>query len=74
METTFENQKEKSIDILLKTRELNTLLSINKHIDQQTSYLEYKGLNEFQYCENNAKLNTYLELKEFINEKIKMLK
>ena len=74
METTFEQQKQKSIDTLLNTRELNTLMDIKLYINNKKSLLEYKEIDEYQYTENTAKLDVYTELEFFIDSKIEQLK
>ena len=74
METTFEQQKQKSIDTLLNTRELNTLMDIKLYINNKKSLLEYKEIDEYEYCENNSKLDVYTELEFFIDSKIGQLK
>ena len=73
MKTTFEQQKQNSIDILLNARELSTLLDISNFVKYQKGLLEYKSLDEFQYCESNGKLTAYEEIEKLINEKIELL-
>ena len=73
IENTYEDQKQKSVDILMKMRELNTFLTIKSYINEKKSLLKLNNLDEFEYCENNARINVYTELEEFINEKIKKL-
>ena len=74
IENTYEDQKQKSVDILMKMRELNTFLTIKSYINEKKSLLKLNNLDEFQYCDYNARINVYTELEEFINEKIKILK
>lgn len=81
-ETTFKQQKQSSLDILLNTRELNTLMDIKLYINNKKSFLEYKEIesdskepiDEITYLENTAKLDVYTELEFFIDSKIEQLK
>jgi len=73
MENTFQELKEKAIDRLLSARELSANLDILNFVKYQKSLLEYKSLDEFQYCESNGKLMAYEEIEKLINEKIELL-
>lgn len=74
METTFEQEKSKAIDILLNTRELSTLLDIKNYVTRRKDELDYKGVSEYDYCKQEGRFDTLTEIENLINEKIKNLK
>lgn len=74
METTFEQEKSKAIDILLNTRELSTLADIKNYVTRQKDELDYKNVSEYQYCSLSSRFDTLTEIENLINEKIKNLK
>lgn len=72
METTFEQEKQKPIDLLLKTRELSTLLDIKSYINDNTTCIDCN--NEYTYLESRAYNKALEDLEELINNKIAKLK
>lgn len=64
---------EKSLDLLCDIKELNTIVKIRNYINNKRDKIEIKG-NEYNYCEQNAKLIVYNDLLEFLNNEIKTLR
>lgn len=74
METTYEQQRDKMVDNLLKLREMSTLVDIRAYVTSKKDELDYKGISEYDYCKLEGRFETLKEIEDLINEKIKNLK
>jgi hypothetical protein len=70
METTFEQETSRFIDILLNMRELSTLIDIKNYITIKKDELDYKGIDEYSFCKYEGKLDVLLELENLLLNKI----
>lgn len=72
--TTFQQEKDKSIDLLLKVRETSTLMEISNLCKEKQIEMDYKGASEFDYCELKGRADAFQEIIEYCNNKIKTIK
>lgn len=71
-EKTFEELKMESLDLLLKSRELSTLLDILKEVEELEPCIDCK--NEYSYLETNAEYKLCRSIIDIIKNKIEKLK
>lgn len=64
---------EKSLDLLCNIRELSTIMDIKNHITREKDKIDYKNIDEFQYCALKSRFETLEELESILNEKVKTL-
>tara|TARA_R110000868_G_scaffold177798_3_gene416922 strand:+ start:3464 stop:3709 length:246 start_codon:yes stop_codon:yes gene_type:complete len=57
--------------VIANMRILSELLDIRNWIIKEVSKLEYKSLDEFEYCSVSSRLDTLKEMEEIINNRIK---
>lgn len=66
-----ETELSKGYDVITQMRIVNELLGIRQWVDKEISKLEYKDLNEYQFCQMSSRLDTLREVEEIINAGIK---
>lgn len=72
--TTFQQEKDKSIDLLLKMRETSVLVEISNLCKEKQIEMDYTNTSEFDYCELKGRTNALQEIIDYCKEKIQTIK
>ena len=72
--TTFQQEKDKSIDLLLKMRETSVLVEISNLCKDKQIEMDCINISEFDYCELKGRTNALQEIIDYCKEKIQTIK